>query len=59
LAYLNGLQAHFRMIGGLESARSVLHLSQLFVLADQAGLLSDPELAVERMRVFLKLAGVD
>jgi hypothetical protein len=59
LAYLNGLQAHFRMIGGLESARSVLHLSQLFVLADQAGLLSEPELAVERMRVFLKLAGVD
>jgi hypothetical protein len=59
LAYLNGLQAHFRMIGGLESARSVLHLSQLFVLADQAGLLSEPELAVERMRVYLKLAGVD
>jgi hypothetical protein len=59
LAYLNGLQTHFRMIGGLESARSVLHLSQLFVLADQAGLLWEPELAVERMRVFLKLAGVD
>jgi hypothetical protein len=59
LAYLNGFQVHFRMIGGLESARSVLHLSRLFVLADQAGLLSDPELAVERMRVFLKLAGVD
>jgi hypothetical protein len=59
LAFLNGLQAHFRMIGGLESARSVLHLSQLFVLADQAGLLSEPELAVERMRLFLKLAGVD
>jgi hypothetical protein len=47
------------MIGGLESVRSVLHLSQLFVLADQAGLLSEPELAVERMQVFLKLAGVD
>jgi Protein of unknown function (DUF993) len=59
LAYLNGLQSHFRMIGGLESARSVPHLSRLFVLADQAGLLSDPELAVERMRAFLKLAGVD
>ena len=37
LAYLNGLQVHFRMIGGLESARSVLHLSRLFVLADHAG----------------------
>jgi hypothetical protein len=59
LGYLNGLQAHFRMIGGLESGRSVPHLSRLFILADQAGLLSDPELAVERMRAFLKLAGVD
>jgi hypothetical protein len=59
LAYLNGLQAHFRMIGGLESARSVPHLSRLFILADQAGLLSDPELAVVRMRAFLSLAGVD
>lgn len=59
LAYLNGWQTHFRMVGGLESARSMLHLSRLFVLADQAGLLSDPELAVERMRVFLKLGGVD
>ncbi len=59
LAYLNGLQNHFRMIGGLESARSVLHLSRLFVLADQAQLLSNPELASERMRAFLKLAGVE
>ncbi|HET9374865.1 MAG TPA: dihydrodipicolinate synthase family protein [Chthoniobacterales bacterium] len=59
LAYLNGLQTHFRMVGGLESARSVPHLSRLFILADQAGLLSNPELAVERMRAFLKLAGVD
>jgi Protein of unknown function (DUF993) len=59
LAYLNGLQTHFRMVGGLESARSVPHLSRVFILADQAGLLSNPELAVERMRAFLKLAGVD
>jgi len=58
LAYLNGLQTHFRMIGGLESARSVPHLSRLFVLADQAGLLSDQELAVERMQRFLALTGV-
>jgi hypothetical protein len=59
LAYLNGLQTHFRLVGGLESARSVLHLSRLFVLADEAGLLQQPELAVERMRDFLKLAGID
>ena len=56
LAYLNGHQSHFRMIGGLESARSVLHLSKLFKLADQAGLLADG--APERMRVFLSVAGV-
>jgi hypothetical protein len=56
LAYLNGHQSHFRMIGGLESARSVPHLAQLFKLADQAGLLRDG--AGERMRRFLSLAGI-
>jgi hypothetical protein len=56
LAYLNGLQSHFRMIGGLESARSVLHLVKLFKLADQAGLLRYG--AAERMQRFLNLAGV-
>jgi hypothetical protein len=58
LAYLNGFQRHFRMVRGLESARSVAHLCDLFVLADQAGLLRDPELAIQRMRSFLLLAGV-
>jgi len=58
LAYLNGHQDHFRMVGGLESARSVIHLGRLFVLADQAGLLTDPELATERMGRVLALAGV-
>lgn len=59
LAYLNGHQDHFRMIGGLESARSVVHLSRLFVLADEAGLLVDGERAVHRMRLVLALAGID
>jgi uncharacterized protein DUF993 len=59
LAYLNGHQRHFRMVGGLESARSVVHLAELFVLADRAGLLRDPELASERMRAVLALAGVE
>jgi hypothetical protein len=58
LAYLNGHQDHFRMVGGLESARSVIHLVRLFVLADQAGLLTDPELATERMGRVLALAGI-
>ena len=56
LAYLNGHQSHFRMIGGLESARSILHLSKLFRLADHAGLLGPG--AAERMQRFLTLAGV-
>src|SRR5918993_3854199 len=58
LAYLNGHQDHFRMVGGLESARSVVHLSELFVLADKAGLLLDGERTAERMRRVLAVAGV-
>lgn len=59
LAFLNGFQSHFHMVGGLESARSTAHLCELFALADQAGVLSDPELATMRMRQYLKLAGVE
>ncbi len=59
LAWLAGHQAHFRMVGGLESARSLPHLARLFVLADQAGLLPDPDLAADRMRHLLALAGVE
>src|SRR6185437_3513899 len=53
LAYLNGFQNHFRMIGGLEAARSIAHLCELFVLADKAALLRDPEMATARMRNIL------
>ena len=59
LAYLNGHQDHFRMVGGLESARSLVHLAETLVLADQAGLLVDPELAAERMRLLLAVAGIE
>ena len=58
LAFLNGHQDHFRMVGGLESARSITHLADLFVLADRAGLLRDPALALARMRHVLALAGI-
>ena len=58
LAFLNGHQDHFRMVGGLESARSIVHLADVFVLADRAGLLRDPTLAVARMRHVLALAGI-
>jgi hypothetical protein len=58
LAWLNGHQEHFVMVGGQESARSLLHLSELFRLADQAGLLADPALACHRMRQLLVTHGV-
>lgn len=58
MAYLNGHQEHFRMIRGVEGARSIIHLAELFVLADRAGLLADPEVAVERMRPILAQAGI-
>jgi len=58
MAYLNGHQDHFTMIGGQESARSTLHLADIFRLADKAGLLRDPDLAVARMRLVLETRGV-
>ena len=59
LAYLNGHQGHFRMVGGAESWRAVPHLAELFRLADAAGLLADPDCAADRMRRVLALAGVE
>ncbi|OKI85109.1 dihydrodipicolinate synthase family protein [Micromonospora sp. CB01531] len=58
LSWLNGFQPGFTMVGGLHSGRSVPHLVQAFRLADAAGLLLDPDLAVERMRRYLSVAGV-
>jgi hypothetical protein len=59
LAYLNGHQNHFRMVGGQEGARSIVHLAELFRLADRAGVLRDPECAAERMRRVLALSGLE
>ena len=58
LAWLNGRQKHFVMVGGQQSARNLLHFVELFRLADAAGLLVDPELASERMRTLCVLHGV-
>ena len=58
MAYLNGLQDHFTMVGGQQSARSIVHLSELFRLADRAGLLRNPELARKRMGNVLALNGI-
>ncbi|WP_434621617.1 dihydrodipicolinate synthase family protein [Arthrobacter sp. A5] len=59
LAWLNGFQPAFSMVGGLHSGRSVAHLVQLFRLADDAGLLLDPALAAERMGMYLAVAGIN
>ena len=59
LAWLNGHQRHFTMVGGQQSARSLLHFAEAFRLADAAGLLERPELAAARMRQLLALHGVD
>ena len=58
LAWLNGLQDHFIMAGGQESARSLLHLAELFRLADKARVLHDPERAAARMSKLLAVHGL-
>ena len=58
LAYLNGFQDHFVMLGGQQSARSLIHLSELFRLGDTAGALRDPNLATLRMKQFLAIGGI-
>ncbi|WP_345712697.1 dihydrodipicolinate synthase family protein, partial [Kineococcus glutinatus] len=57
LAWLNGLQPGYAMVGGLHSARSAVHQAETFRLADEAGLLADPELAARRMRAYLDVHG--
>ena len=58
LAYLNGHQSHFVMVGGQESGRSLLHLVEAFRLADAAGLIRDPDMAVARLNAVLRVHGV-
>jgi Protein of unknown function (DUF993) len=58
MAYLNGHQDHFTVVGGQESARSTLHLAEIFRLANAAGLLREPDLAIARMRAVLATRGL-
>jgi hypothetical protein len=58
LAWLNGLQDHFIMVGGQQSARSILHLAELFRLADKARVLHDPDKAAARMSSLLAMNGI-
>ena len=59
LAWLNGHQEHFAMVGGQQSARHIVHLAEVFRLADRAGLLRDPDLACRRMRQLLAVHGLE
>ena len=58
MAYLNGHQNHFTMLGGQQSARSAVHLAELVRLADRAGLLVDPERAARRVMDVMRVHGI-
>ena len=58
LAWLNGHQDGFVMVGGLQSARSILHLARVFELANEAQLLTDPDLAAHRLGLLFATAGL-
>lgn len=53
LAWLNGLQPYFAMLGRMQQRRPPSHLMQVFELAAAAGALTDPECAAARMAGFL------
>lgn len=58
LAWLNGHQSHFSMAGDMQAAREISHYAEIFRLADQAGLLQDPQLATRRMKNLLTVYGL-
>lgn len=58
LSWLSGHQDGFTMVGGLQSARGLVHLAQVYELANAARLLPDPDLAAARMRCWLAGAGL-
>mgnify|MGYP006381656935 FL=1 len=59
MAWINGHQDHFVMVGGQQSTRSLPHFAELFRLADAAGLIEKPDLAIARMKSLLALHGID
>lgn len=59
MAYLNGHQDHFTMIGGQESARSTLHLAELTRLANDAALFIEPERVAKRLQPVFAARGVE
>ena len=59
LSWLNGHQSHFIMPAGFQSSRDIGHYAEVFRLADAANLLTNPDLAVARMRTLLALHGIE
>ena len=59
MAWLNGHQSHFTLVGGQQSTRSLVHLAELFKLADAANCLQQPDLAVRRMKALCAVHGID
>ena len=59
LAWLNGHQSHFTMPAGMQSARGLMHYTDIFRLADQANVLDKPDLAVNRMKSWLITQGIN
>ncbi|MCY1358637.1 hypothetical protein D9M69_451790 [compost metagenome] len=57
-AYLNGHQDHFVMLAGHQAMRPLAYFCEIFRLADMAGLLTEPERAVARMKAFLAPYGI-
>jgi len=58
LAWLNGHQDHFIMAGGQQAMRPLSYFADAFRMADQAGLLREPDLAARRMQSLLAIYGV-
>ncbi len=57
LAWLNGHQDHFVMVGGAQAKRPLPYFTGIFQLADKASLLRDPALAVKHMKQLLAVYG--
>jgi hypothetical protein len=58
LAYLNGAQQHFRMIGGFETGRTLVHLADLVRAAAAIGLFTDPDLTARRATTYFAAHGI-
>jgi hypothetical protein len=58
ISYLSGFQSHFRMLGGLESGRSLSHLAQVLRVAGEIGLFPDPDFTRQRARAYFAAQGV-